>query len=301
MNNDITDSNVRIAVSPLPYERIQLAKERELLCDYNNGRIYIKNGENVYDITSKIKEAITNEGMLIDKCTVFVQDLGTILIGDALEHIMHSLINITDIGSEPGELVTGYNVDFMSITNKDKKIQLVGFSNAADNTVPVKLGDTITWKTYSSGGGGGGGEDLVVYDVSPDMGILQLLGKQIQRTSGLASSMTVQVYPPVCGSQYFAFKWRLDTSAYPLVLEFQPNVVFEYKSDASVDSGSTYVFEFETYNYGQSWLVKKTKYNQDSYTNALVDAISPKVYTKDEVNALISWLTPEDSLDSSES
>ena len=298
MNNDITNSNVRIAVTPLPYERIQLAKERELLCDYNNGRIYIKNGENVYDITSKIKEAIVQEGMSIDNCTVFVQDLGTIVIGDALEHIMHSLINITDLGTEPGELVTGYNVDFMSITNKDKKIQLVGFSTAADDTVPVKLGDTITWKSYSSGGGGGGGgEDLVVYDVSPDMGILQLLGKKIQRTSGLSSSMTIQVYPPVCGNQYFSFKWRLYTSIYPLILEFQPNVVFEYRSDATVDTGSTYVFEFETYNYGQSWLVKKTKYNQDNYTDALVNAISPKVYTKEEVNALISWLTPEEILD----
>ena len=291
MTNDIINSNVRIAISPLAYERLRLAKDREMLCDYNNGKIYIKNGDNIYDITSKIKETIVREGMSVNNCTVFIEDIGNVQVGDAISHIMYNLINITDKGSESGELISGYNVDFTSITNKDKLIQIVGFSSAADNTIPVKIGDTIEWRPYSSGED----TDVHVYDVEPIENTLQLLGKQVQRTNELDHDIQLNIYTPVVRSEYFHFKWKLNTSYdFNLELIFQPNIIFEYSSDAAVDKGCTYIFDFDTFNYGQSWLVKKTKYNQDTYTESIVNAIKDRVYNKDEVNALISWLTPED-------
>ena len=289
----ITTNNTRIAVTPLAIEHIALAENRELICDYNAGKLYIKNGDNLYDITSKVIETISREGMAIDNCTVVVEGVGLIKIGRALSQIMNSLIDITDVGTEPEQILAGYQIDYITITNKNKKIQIAGFANAPDNTVATKVGDTLQWLPPQ------GGEGVTVYEVIPEDGIVQLLNKAVQHTSNSDTFSNLEVrMPPIVASEYFTFRWRLDTGDFGADLDFSESVGFEYATDGVIEDHSTYVFEFETYDHGITWLAKMTKFHQPKYDQTIIDLMLPKFYTKEQIDALMSWINhidPESS------
>jgi hypothetical protein len=282
----ITNNNTRIAVTPLAIEHIALAENRELICDYNEGKLYIKNGDNLYDITSKVIETITRDGAAIDKCTVIVEGVGRVYIGTALSQIMNSLIDIVDVGTEPEQIMAGYQIDYITITNKNKKIQLAGFANAPDNTVATKVGDTLQWLPPQ------GGEGVTVYEVIPENNILQMLNKAVQHTSNLDDTyLNLEVrMPPIVASEYFVFRWRLDTHNYAVDLDFSENVGFEYATDGIVEENSTYVFEFETYDHGMTWLAKMTKFHQPKYDQTIINTVLPMFYTKEQIEAFLSWI-----------
>ena len=292
----ITNNNTRIAVTPLAIEHISLAEERELICDYNQGKLYIKVGDTLYDITAKVIEVITNEGTEIDNCTVYIDGVGRIKIGAAMNHIMNSLIDIVDLGTEPEQIIAGYQLDLITITNKNKKIQLAGFQSAPDNTVPTKVGDNLKWLPVQ------GGTEVTVYEVTPGEHGLQMLNKPVQHTSNLDTFQKIDVHMPVMiTSEYFSFRWRLDTGDYGLDLDFAQNVGFEYETDGVVSEHSTYVFTFETYDHGVTWLAKMCKFQQPKYVQTIVDAVAPKFYTKEQIEAFLSWVVYDDTGDSNQS
>ena len=92
-------NNVRIPVKPLSIEHIQLAEDRELICDYEKGKLYLKYNDKIVDITKELADRLIEEGMPIDKCTINIEGLGVVDLSQAITHIMSNVIKITNVGT----------------------------------------------------------------------------------------------------------------------------------------------------------------------------------------------------------
>ena len=279
------NNNVRIPVKPLPMEHIQLAENRELICDYANAKLYIKYDDKLVDITQELGKHLIEEGMPIGKCTLEVEGLGTVDLSYAIDHIISNLMKITDVGNQETQIISGFNIDYGSITNKNKKLQIVGFDSAPNGTSPYKINGSLVWATSASAAG-----ETNVYDVVPKENSLQLSANSVQHTSNLDSNLDLKVSMPIVSTKYFKIRWRLDTNDNETTLSFPSNIGWEYDDSEIVEINSIYIFEFETWDFGSTWLGRVTKYNQPTVSEVLLDNIRESVYTKEETEALLSWI-----------
>ena len=293
------NNNTRISVTPLSIEHLRLAKDKELICDYSRGTLYIKSKDKLMNITDKLKELLIREGMNLDYCPITIEGIGTINLAVAMSHIMSNLISITDMGSEPGQMISGYDLDYTTLTNKNKKLQLVGFEDAPNGSIPMKVGDLLVWRSLTGVIPGedddeiGGSSDMV-YTINPENNIVAMQQKSVQHTSNLDENSTdLEIRMPTCDTQYYMFKWRLDTSNYDTTVTFPESVGFEYDDDNIIETNSIYVYTFETWNYGRTWFAKRIKYNKPTYADSILEAINPRIYTKDQIDVLLSWIEHE--------
>ena len=291
------NNNTRISITPLSIEHIRLAKDKELLCDYARGTLYIKYKDKLMNITDKLKEILIRDGMNLDYCPITIEGMGTINLSVALSHIMNNLVTVTDLGSEPGQIISGYDIDYITLTNKYKKLQIVGFRDAPEGSVPMKVGGLLVWKNINGAIPDddeeiGGNADMVETITVGANGVVQMVQKSVQHTNNLneTNSILEVKMPNNIETQYYMFKWRLDTANYDSSVTFPSSVGFEYDDDDKIEPNSIYVYTFETWDWGQTWFAKRMQYNKPEYAETILNAISPRIYTRDQIDTLLSWI-----------
>lgn len=144
----IADSS-RIPIQALPYENKALAENRELLIDYSNGNMYVVSDKGeIIDITAKITKLI--DGSNTSNSEVTIDGLGTIKLGRLLELLWENRMTFSSSEQTSIYLPRGKQVDSKSIVIKDNLIQISNFDGADNNTIPVKIGNTIYWRKAAS-------------------------------------------------------------------------------------------------------------------------------------------------------
>lgn len=106
-------SKARVPVIPLQYSQRQLALKKELLVDYENGKLYIVSATDkniLHDITAKITELVTANITSGTNLTVDIQGVGIVKLGEYLK------------------VLTEKNIDFL---NKDT----VNYNNFCNTNV----------------------------------------------------------------------------------------------------------------------------------------------------------------------
>lgn len=291
------NKNSRVPVVPLPIELGGSAINKELVIDYTLGKLYIKTETGLIDITEKLKEQIISGNITLNNSVVYVEGYGNVKLGDFVLNIMTKSL----IATNPGEelpMIDGYEFDFLSITNKNKKLQIVGYDRALVGSVPYKSTNGLIWQIPESGGGGSGdGSSVIAYEipVSED-GKVGLIAKPVQYTSNINSNIMITF--PVIGTSYLKITWKMTTGENTTLLSFPSNITWELEDDWVVDPSSTYIFIFESFDYGTTWLAKRTKYGKtqgDAYIT--VRRAEETLYTKTEVDQKLSWInenTPQD-------
>lgn len=143
--NDLEQLNSRIPVQPLPYENRALATERELLVDYKDGKLFVVSDTGqIIDISAKLAELVQNGNSSNSEITI--EGLGTVKLARLLELLWENRITFTASEQTGVYLPRNKQVDFKSIEIKDNKIQVSNFDMADNNTIPIKIGDTIYWR-----------------------------------------------------------------------------------------------------------------------------------------------------------
>lgn len=263
-------TNERVPVIPLDYTEKELALKKELILDYTNYRIYVVDSEDrsvIHDLTQVlIDEYLTNiDG---DNVWVTIEGIeGKVNLSQILSDLYKSKIEI--VNTLPSELMTPTNIrfDHTSITVTDNTISMYGFKDAKPLSTPRKgLSGTIEWIT--------GEDDLspdlkksnVIY-IYPNKDQITLFQKNQQYTilSQYVKEDNLDIHLLKTNEEYFQIKWRVD-SAIDANISFPDdttNISWYDGDDNAVDqvnAYATYLFTFDTWDYGTSWTIKCESY-----------------------------------------
>lgn len=147
------NDRARIPVIPLSYADRHLAVEKELIVDYETGKIYIissQNKEVIFDITELIKKEASEAAG--DKITVEIEGLGKVNIGDILNELYASNTTLTNSGAptveeKPVQIKTLYEEDMKNTTLERGQVILTIDTNEIYYDVNDTLRKNITEET----------------------------------------------------------------------------------------------------------------------------------------------------------
>jgi hypothetical protein len=282
------NTNARIPVIPLSYEERHLAVPKELVVDYNTGNIYIVSSEDktiLMNITDLIKQLFAN--MPGDQFTIIIEGIGEVNLGDIIKQLKESAVYAESM-DKPKYVGKQLQYDMQSIEVNKSKIQLVGFKDALPGYIPVKGNLGLEWRedknsNYLS-------LSSLIDIIEPDeTSTITLLDARVQKTV-LDSEVYTLVLPTETEKEYSKIIWHIKTGNMIPVITFPNNVIKEYENSLLVAANSIFIYEFETWDKGQTWLVKYTRYGQYIPDEAVtVDYLSSNLYDKQDVQTMTTW------------
>lgn len=318
--------NVRSPIIPLDFDFNVRAVRKELMIDYQKGDIYVVSADDPNDficITNKIKNAIlsiiyggNNDITDISNCQIIIEGIGTYLVRDFLKIIWNNQIDAIPSPDINSVALRTHYYDQLSVGVQNNKVSLVGFEGSPNNYVPIKRGGMLQWLPLSEAQKptadtpNRGGVYIVetTYDQDSEIGAIGKIGSiqlieavAVQRTIDLATK--AMVYMPKTETEYCSIKWLINTIAgEDIYVTFDPEktIYWEYENDSYMGEDMTAIYEFETFDNGQTWFGKRHVYGHtlegaDEYVTR--KELYNNFYTKSEVVDFISWSYDIDDTD----
>lgn len=276
-SNQFSD-NVRIPIIPLPENLKHLRTNGEIIVDEENKKIFIvdRNDTNIiHDLTDWIITHIDSiDGNLIQ---ITIEGMGTILLKNILNEILNKIdertIEAVDISDFSFYYQDG-DIDLKSIKPYLNKLEIAGFAEASDNTIPIKNDDEIKWVNISDLSGGNNGNpnypgqggssgttdgdssiDLAygnVYDIVPQNQILYLIISKRQQSRYLSGNYLVIL--PRSIYSYIAIEWNIITDSSYLTLTYQDNIYFNKEEFNKFKPNTRYQISFISHDKGKTWI-----------------------------------------------
>lgn len=137
----------RIPIIPLSYSSKHLAKKKELLFDYDKGKLYVVSAEDksiIFDITSQIIAEINKEGVDVNNFVVTIEGIGKVNLSEFLSNLNSNMLQAFE--EEPIKTYSPtVRFDNTSLILFDGQAAINGFTNAKDGTYPVKKDGYVQW------------------------------------------------------------------------------------------------------------------------------------------------------------
>lgn len=273
------EENNRFPLIALDYKDRNIANKKEILVDYDTGRIYIVSADNksvVFDITEQILSLVGNE-VKGDNITINVDSLGKVNLKKFILDIKSKSLHTTKLQGEGG--VGTFAYDFKSISNKDNVVQIHNFWKAQPGQVPtVDSNGVLVWSEI--------GSFYNVIHVDPDdNGVFVLNNRYNESTIDTYAMLKLETE-----QQYCVMSWKIVSGDVKPTIELDPSfeMVKEYESDFDMPANSTFIYEFETFDQGNTWYEKVKKYVPGNDIVS-VEYITEHVYDKREVDEKLMW------------
>ena len=304
---NITDK-ARIPVIALSYSDKDIAKEKELLLDYEKGGLYVVDANDrtiIHDLSKLIADNYLSN---IDGNNTYVniEGIGVVNLATILKLLYDSRIELVNSVDDSMAIPSEVSFDNASVTVANNKVEVYGFHNALPLSTPrvSEDGSRIEWvggvEENKVGGDldkvddppGGyepplGAKQNVVYIYPKDATII-LYNKPQQFTA--INEVVYDSYNikfPLTMMQYAKFYWRLDTEV-AVNLKWQGNLTWLNPRPNNTAPNNIYIFECQTWDYGNTWIVKYINYEYilQDITGLLPDGI----YFTDENGNLLTNL-----------
>lgn len=324
----ITDK-ARIPVIALSYDDRDIAKNKELLVDYKNGGIYVVDAEDrtiIHDLSKLISENYLSQ---IDGENTYVniEGLGIINLADILKLLYESRIQLVNRVDESISLPAGVSFDNKSICIAGNMVEVYGFHNAKPLSTPRVSEDGTRIEWVNGVEEERPGNDIGIVDeppggFEPPLGAVQnvlyiyptddhiILYNKPQQLTMLSEVTPVLVLEdtgetvagfimdtPLTTMQYAKYQWRLDTTT-DLVLVWGSNITWINPEAKDIPANSVTIFTFETWNYGNTWIVSYVQYDIPEVEITADDLADYTLYTDEDESILKSGdgslLTAED-------
>lgn len=301
----ITDK-ARIPVIALEYSQRDLARPKELIIDYEKGNLYIVDAEDrtiLHDISKLIAENYLNN-INGDNTYVNIEGLGLVNLSQILRILYQSRINLLNIMDDSVAIPTETSLDGKSIVIANNKVEVYGFHDALPLSTPrmSEDGTHIEWvggvQEIRPGGDienvdeppGGfeppmGAKQNVLY-IYPNKGIIILYNKPQMFTP--IKEAVVDEYEirfPMTIMQYAKFFWRVDSET-EFGMKWPGNLVWLTPKPDKADPDAVYIFECQTWDYGNTWIIKYIHYEFDHDIGQDLD--QDKIYLTDEQGNILT-------------
>lgn len=244
------ESHGRVPIVALDYAHRNERRLRELMIDYKNGNLFIVSDtdiDKIFDLTKSIMEKIS-EGIIGDDIIVNIDGIGEINLNEFLKYLTN--INIFSENFDNAAPIPSFMYDNNSIGINDNSIEIVDFAEAAEGMIPQKHNGRILW-VYN------GNSNIVDGVIQNDTLKLEL--NQVTRLLQPPANFMITM-PDDLNSHYGKTKLYLDIKNIIPKIIFPKNVKLEYNTDPKLFAHSIVVYEFETFNNGNIWLSKMTKW-----------------------------------------
>lgn len=262
----------RIPTIPLDYSERDKAIEKELLVDYGTGKIYVVSSYDrtvIFDLTSKISEYLQQTGISGDSLTVNIEGLGNVDLGSIIS-LLYNQEGATMV-EEVDPLVvqmpsSGYQYDLKSVLIKDSKVQIYGFDEAPDGSIPQKSAGIVKWTTVDSAASNS------VTKLLPADGIIQLTEACNQMVT-IEDNDTYIIVPPFVSSGCNQIRLNLTVNCdLDPIITFSDNIVWQsgvIRWTTDVDTPdfcgkSVNIITLTTWNEGNTWLAKIDNFDMPS-------------------------------------
>ena len=297
-------TNSRYPVIALDYAEKHKAVKKELLVDYNTGNIYVVSATDktiIFDITKKIQERITEldtENMVVEITGIGIVNLTEYL--NLLNEKMNNMVTIKDPGQDFAYIIRDNTIDNKSLKIFNGTIQMDSYKAADNLSIPQKTSTGLRWmpveelvqnisRNESDNGDGYSAVDgnlkkvpLLVNDNNKIY-----LNSHAQKSYNLTGNFA-NVYLPTTVDEYSIIKWEimqpqqniiliLESSVYintKMLDEFIPMIAIEYEKPNFVVtinktevSNTKYLFIFQTFDYGKSWMLNIEIFRNENVLN----------------------------------
>lgn len=285
----------RIPVTPIDFDSIDVAGAGEIAIDFKSGNIYAKDkdGKGVIDFTKSIRDNLKDIDAGNINVNVDGSDKPLPEVINNIEQQSKSNPSIISAGMDV-YIPKGFTYDLHSIIPKNGFIQLTGFDNAEYGDIPIKdkNGDLFWIKVPEQflNEEPTDGMSAKVYQIDNDNGYIYLLASKHQRTTNILIKSSVVL--PKTIDEYSKIIWRLETND-NIDFTFPSNISWEYDSGYSPTANSTQVYEFETWDYGNTWYGVAKRHN--SQTVVSQDYIQQNYYSKEDMDSKLSWYVIDES------
>lgn len=304
---NITDK-ARIPVIALSYNDRDIAKEKELLIDYEKGGIYVVDAEDrtiIHDLTKYIADNYLSQ---IDGNSTYVDisGIGIVNLATIIKLLYDSRVNMVNQYDDSVAIPVDASLDNQSITIFNNKVEVYGFHNAKPLATPRvsedgsriewvggveedKIGDDLDNVDDPPGGYEPplGAKQNVVYIYPTDDTII-LYNKPQQFTAINYSEYSEFIVKfPLTMMQYAKFYWRLDTEV-AIGLKWYNNLTWLNPRPNNTAEHNIYIFECQTWDYGNTWIISYINYEyiMQDITGLLPDGI---YFTDEEGNLLTNF------------
>ena len=297
----------RIPVIALSYEDKDIAKKKELLVDYKKGGIYVVDAEDrtiIHDLSKLIAENYLNK---IDGNNTYVtiEGIGLVNLADILKILYDSRIQLINIVDDVISLPKEVSFDNRSIGIAGYSVEVFGFHNAKPLSIPrvSEDGSRIEWVNGVEDERPGG--DIGIANeppggFEPPLGAVQnvlyiyptedniILYNKPQQFTAINEALLEKylIKTPLTQMQYAKFEWRLDTEV-DLNLVWEDNLIWiTPKPEGALIAGSTHIFSMNTWDYGNTWIVRYIGYMRGDGT-ILAGDLPPAIFYTDENSNLL--------------
>jgi|GEM_PF-4653374 len=296
--------NSRYPVIALDYAEKHKAVKKELLVDYNTGNIYVVSATDktiIFDITKKIQERITEldtKNMVVEITGIGIVNLTEYL--NLLNEKMNNMVTIKDPGQDFAYIIRDNTIDNKSLKIFNGIIQMDSYKAADNLSIPQKTSTGLRWmpveelvqnisRNESDNGDGysevDGNLKKVPLLVNDNNKIY--LNSHAQKSYNLTGNFA-NVYLPTTVDEYSIIKWEimqpqqniiliLESSVYintKMLDEFIPMIAIEYEKPNFVVtinktevSNTKYLFIFQTFDYGKSWMLNIEIFRNENVLN----------------------------------
>lgn len=273
------EENGRFPIIPLDYKDRNIAHKKELLIDYDTGRLYVVSADNksvVFDVTEQILNVVGSE-VKGDNIAINIDSLGKVNLKKFILDLKNNSLHTTPLQGKGG--VGTFAYDFRSISNKDNIVQMHNFWNAKPGQVPTVDGNgVLVWSELGS-------FYSVIHVEEDPTGVYVLSNRYNESTVDSNVIFKLEAEQP-----YAIISWKVVSGETTPNIELAPGfeIVKEYESDLNMPANSTFIFEFETFDHGQTWYEKVKKYIPG---NDIVSTeyIEEHIYSKEEVDEKLAW------------
>lgn len=284
-------TNARIPVIALDYSQKDLALKKELMIDYETGDVFVVSAHDknvIFKLSESIANVIKDEGFDVSNTTIYIEGVGEVSLADIINNMYGSSFKI--INEEQAVYLGHENrLDNDSIVNKMGNIQIVGFDEANDLTVPQKYNGVVRWVPMEASGEGGSGEqmgDIVI--VEPGIDTVKLTPDPRQKTV-IEDGNMYKITMPVAVTDYMHFLWLVEDGMTVPNLTFDPSVHFEYEDDNQLLPDSTTCYFFETWDKGATWMGRSSRFTDTPDVLVTERSLVENYYNKPQVEKLLSW------------
>lgn len=269
------NDNVRIPIIPLPEELKHLRQNGEIIVDEKNKKIFITDRENIeimHDLTDWIVSHMDKiNGDLIQ---ITIEGIGTVLIKNIIKDIINMINERTIEAIDISDFAFYYpegDIDLKSLKPNLNKLEVSGFANALNNSIPVKINNNIEWIELSKISGNVSGDnsennanntdntnnsiDLAygnVFDIVPQNNILYLIISLRQQSRYLSGNYLVVL--PKSIYSYISLEWNIITNDNTLTLSFQNNIFFNTSDFNRFKANTHYSLKFISHDKGKTWI-----------------------------------------------
>lgn len=278
------ENNDRIPLIALDYSQRHLAHRKEIMIDYNTGRIYVVSAKDksvIFDITERILDQIAT-GIPGDSLVVTVEGVGTVNLKQFIINLRSNMLNANTFKGK--HCVPSYAIDQQSIVNKDGIIQIYDYWKAEEDMIPMKKDGILRWDRVDA-------LDPIV-DKVPDGNYEVVLDAPRCKTTVTAGALVNLVTRSDKKNRRCKIEWVvLSGNTIPTIkIKDGINIFCEFEADFTMKANSMHVYTFETWDGGSIWFESVKKYGK-YVTDAQItrDYLINNYYTKGEVEDRLKW------------